>query len=70
LVGVGLNWSQPSSDTLGPGLDDQYTAEVFYRVQILKTLTITPDVQLFFNPALNPSENLIAIYGLRARLAF
>lgn len=33
-------------------------------------LTITPDVQLLFNPALNPDEDLIAIFGIRARIYF
>ena len=70
LIGLGLNWSRPSSDTFGPGLDDQYTAEVFYRLQILKTLTLTPDVQFLFDPAFNPDEDLIAIFGLRGRISF
>jgi len=70
MLGVGLNWGRPSEDTFGPGLDDQYTAEIYYRCQMLKVLTITPDVQLLFNPALNPDKNVVAIFGLRARLAF
>jgi len=70
LIGLGLNWCRPSSDTFGPGLDDQYTAEVFYRIQVLKTLTLTPDVQLLFDPAQNPDENLIAVFGIRARINF
>jgi porin len=70
VLGIGINWSRPSSETLGPGLDDQYTAEIFYRFQLLKILTITPDVQVVFNPALNPDKNVIAVFGLRARISF
>jgi len=70
VLGFGFNWSRPSSETFGPGLDDQYTAEIFYRFQLLKILTITPDVQVVFNPALNPDKNVIAIFGLRARISF
>jgi len=70
LLGVGINWSHPSEDTFGPGLDDQYTAEIYYRFQLLKILTITPDVQLLINPANNPEEDQVWIIGLRARLAF
>ena len=70
VLGVGLNWSRPSEGTFGPGLDDQFTAEIYYRIQVLKVLTITPDVQLLFNPALNPTEDMIAIFGLRGRLSF
>jgi hypothetical protein len=29
----------------------------------LKILTITPDVQIIVDPALNPNEDLIAIFG-------
>ena len=70
VLGVGLNWSRPNEDTFGPGLDDQYTAEIYYRFQLLKILTITPDVQLLINPASNPEEDQVWIFGLRARLAF
>ena len=70
LFGIGLNWSRPSKDTFGDGLRDQYTAEIYYRVQLLKVLTITPDVQLVYQPALNPDQDLIAIFGLRGRLSF
>ena len=44
MIGPGLNWSRPWEDTFGPGLVDQYTAEIYYRFQVLKVLTITPDV--------------------------
>ena len=48
----------------------QVTAEVYYRFQLLKILTITPDLQLVFNPAENPDENMIAVFGIRARISF
>jgi porin len=70
LLGVGLNWSRPSEDAFGPGLDDQYTAEIYYRLQLLKVLIITPDVQLLVNPALNPDHDLVAIFGIRGRICF
>ena len=70
LLGLGISWGRPSEDTFGPGLDDQYTAEIYYRFQLLKVLTITPDVQLLINPALNPEEDRIWIFGLRARIGF
>ena len=68
VLGVGLNWSRPSEDTLGADLDDQYIAEIYFRWQVLKILTITPDVQFLFDPALNPDENVIAVFGIRARI--
>ena len=69
-MGVGLNWSRPAEGVFGPELDDQYTAEIYYRFQLLRILTITPDMQFILNPALNPDEDLITVWGLRARLAF
>ena len=70
MLGVGLNWSRPSEDTFGPGLDDQYTAEIYYRFQLLKVFTITPDVQLLVNPALSPDKDLVAVFGTRVRISF
>ncbi len=66
LFGFGANWGKPPE----PGLEDQFTAEVFYRLQVAQNLAITPDVQLIINPALNPAEDVIWVFGLRARLAF
>jgi porin len=70
LIGLGLNWGKPSEESFGPGLDDQYTAELFYRFQLMEIISLTPDVQLLVNPALNPDEDLIAVFGIRARLNF
>jgi porin len=70
LLGVGLNWGQPNENTWGPGLRDQYTAEVFYRWQLSKAIAITPDVQYLINPALNPDANSIWVFGLRVRGTF
>jgi hypothetical protein len=33
-------------------------------------LAITPDVQLIIDPPFNPGKNVIAVFGIRARLAF
>ncbi len=66
LVGLGVNWGKPSDDSL----DDQVSDELFYRLQLAQNLAITPSVQLIINPALNPDENVIAVFGLRLRLAF
>jgi porin len=67
LLGLGLNWGQPNEDTWGPGLDDQYTAELFYRWQISKAIAVTPDLQYIKNPALDPDTNSPWVFGLRVR---
>lgn len=66
LVGFGVNWGKPSA----AGLNDQYTIEAFYRLQLAQNFAITPSVQLIIDPALNPEEDAIALFGLRARLSF
>jgi porin len=69
-VGAALNWGEPMASTWGPGLEDQYSLEVFYRIQLWKELAITPDIQFIKNPALNPADDSLVVFGLRARFAF
>ena len=68
-LGVAANWGRPNEDSFGPGLDDQYTFEVFYRLQITEQFALTPDIQYLVDPAQNPTEDSLWILGLRARLA-
>ena len=70
LLGVGLNWSRPNRDTFGTKLDDQYTLEIFQRWQVAERAQITPSIQLIKDPALNPTEDFTALFGLRGRVAF
>ena len=70
LLGFGLNWGEPNEDTFGTGLSDQYTLELFYRLQIAQRLAVTPNVQLLIDPAENPESDQIWVFGLRARIAF
>ncbi len=69
-LGVGLNWGWPDEESFGPAIGDQYTAGVFYNWRVLRVLHLSPGVQFLFDPALNPDENLITVWGLRARFAF
>jgi porin len=69
-LGFGANWGQPNDALFGSDLDDQYALEVYYRLQITKEFAITPDVQLLINPALNPEEDTIWVFGFRGRLGF
>jgi porin len=66
-LGFGFNWGQPNDALFGSGVDDQYSIETYFRLQIAKELSITPDVQLLINPAFNPDEDTIWVFGLRAR---
>ena len=65
LGGVAVSWGSPSAASTR----DQWTGELFYRLQ-MGNLAVTPSVQFVANPALDPSENLMVIGGLRARIVF
>jgi porin len=43
--------------------------ELFYRINLTEQFTVTPDIQLVKNPAQNPTEDTIWVFGIRARLA-
>ena len=64
LMGFAAAWNDPAV----AGLSDQTTLEAFYRYQFSNNIAITADAQLLLNPSLNPSEDQIAVFGLRARL--
>ena len=70
LLGLGFNWGQPNEDTYGASLKDQYSTELFCRLQVAENFQLTPDVQLVINPALNPTADESWIFGLRGRLIF
>ena len=66
---LGLGWAEPSEDTFEPGLSDEYVTEFSYRFQLTKNVSLLSDIQIVFNPALNPAENRVWVLGLRASLA-
>jgi porin len=69
LLGFAGNWGRPNESSWGPDLKDQYTFELFYRIQLAEQIAITPDVQLLLDAPNNPDHASIWMYGLRARLA-
>ena len=65
LFGAGVSWGSPGNDDL----DDQWTTEVFYRIQY-QNIAITPSVQAIFEPSGNPDEDVLFVGGLRGRVVF
>jgi porin len=70
FLGVGVNWGRPSESTFGSDLDDQFTLESYYRWQVTSFFAVSPSIQILVDPALNPDEDVIAVFCLRARIAF
>ena len=65
---VGAGWADPSKETHGEQLDDEYVVETSYKLQLTKNFALTPDIQLLLNPAKTPDEDRVWVVGLRAVL--
>jgi carbohydrate-selective porin OprB len=50
--------------------DGEWTSEIYYRYTVFKGLHLTPDVQIFFNPAPAPQRGAAAVFTLRSTLSF
>jgi porin len=66
LVGLAANFGSPPDDTLR----DQTSVEAFWRFQFSENLAITPSAQLIIDPALNPVDDKVWVWGVRMRLTF
>ncbi|TMV07526.1 carbohydrate porin [Ruegeria sediminis] len=66
LIGLAVSWGDPSN----AALQDQTTAELFYRFQLAQRLAFTPSVQYVRNPAANPSQTDAWLFGFRTRWTF
>jgi porin len=42
---------------------------LFWRYQLTRELAVTPSIQYIKDPALNPDENSLWVFGLRVRVA-
>ena len=69
-VGVGASWARAPAGSGSDPNRDQYTIEPYYRLQLLKSLQLVPDVQYIRNPAYNPAVGSLWVVGLRMRAAF
>lgn len=65
---VGAGWARPSRETFGPDLDNETILETSYKFQLSKNFSLTPDVQVVFNPANDQDRSSVWVVGLRAIL--
>ncbi|MCF7494896.1 carbohydrate porin [Vibrio sp. L5-1] len=84
MMGLAFNWASPMASTFGDiELDDQYTAELYYRAQVTPWLQLSPSVQVLNHTAINVNaietgnqENIFikdktdVVFGFKARFAF
>lgn len=64
--GCALGWESLSRNDL----QDQTAAEIFFRWDVNPHVSLTPSVQVLFNPALNSSDDAVVLGGVRARFSF
>ena len=63
LLGIGFNWGDPPDDSL----PEQKTLEAFWNIQFAQNLALTPSFQSLLDPANNPDEDQLRVFGLRLR---
>jgi hypothetical protein len=71
-LGLALGWNttnHASTGTVGVR-DGEGVTELFYKATIFKAMHITPDVQVFWNPALQPTSGPVAVFTLRTTVGF
>jgi carbohydrate-selective porin OprB len=64
VFGLAVNYSEPVDETLR----EQTTMETFLKIKLAQNIAITPSFQWLINPASNPQQDDIQIYGLRVRM--
>jgi hypothetical protein len=63
--GVGVSWGEPTS-----GGRDQWTTELFYRLQLGTREQLTFGVQIINDPSDFPSQDQVEVFEARFRIAF
>jgi hypothetical protein len=63
---LGVGWSRPSD----PAERAETFIELQYRLQLTRSLELSPDLQIIINPAANRDTNTIAIPGIRFSMIF
>jgi len=68
-VAVGLS-DAAGTPTNPPGARNEKVVEAYWNWTFFSGLLLTPSVQVFFDPALNPSKSNVTVLSLRATLMF
>jgi porin len=69
-LSIGLGWATPVSPASGSTLRDEYVVEASYKFQVLRQLSLLPDLQYIKDPATNPNKDSVWIAGIRAIVTF
>jgi porin len=70
-IAVGAMWARPFENIFpGSGQRDQYGVEGYWRLQVTPNVSLTPGVQVVFDPSFNSGEDVIVIPGIKFRAVF
>lgn len=72
-LGLAVGWDKTNRQVLASLVDaraGEWVTEVFYKANIFKGMHITPDVQVFWNPAQAPEAGPTAVFTLRTTVSF
>ena len=66
VLGVATSWGGPPDESLR----NQVASELFYRLQVTQNLTLTPSIQVTYEPSFNEAVTWLTVAGLRMRMVF
>jgi hypothetical protein len=66
VIGIGGAWGRPSNHAL----NDQYIAEVFYRMQLSRGNQLTFGYQVILDPVNDPGSDVVGVFECRWRITF
>jgi hypothetical protein len=70
-AGLGMFWDKTNLKAVGqPARNAEWGAELYYSYALFKALWLTPDIQLYFNPALKPGAGPAAVFTIRTTALF
>lgn len=71
-VGLAVGWNKTNHESVGTvGVrDGEWVSEIFYKATIFKGMHITPDIQVFWDPALAPHAGPEAVFTVRTTVTF
>lgn len=65
VIALGGAWGKPSDHDL----DDQFTIEAFYRVQVSPDNQFTVGYQVIIDPSLQPEDDVVGVFEVRWRVS-
>ena len=74
-AGIGMAWDQTNPRAVGMTQFGMRGGEwgnekLYYAFTVIKGLSLTPDVQVFWNPALLPNNGPAAVFTIRTTMFF